>query len=135
MEYFAVSDVWMLALTAWQMLTGELPFLDVAADREASQAAAEGRARLNWDSLQDDVAPRELRALLAECCSLERGNRPTAAQVAQRAREILARMNVAAGAVASPASLRLVAQMKSRHGFAASILANRNLNCRLPSTG
>jgi serine/threonine protein kinase len=94
-EYFAASDVWMLALTAWQMLTGRLPFEDIVDHLEAAQAAAEGRARLNWDSLAEEAAPRELRALLAECCALRREERPSAAQVAQRARAIAAAMGPA----------------------------------------
>jgi serine/threonine protein kinase len=101
-QYFAASDVWMLALTAWHLITGREPFANIPDSFDAAEAAAEGRVRLEWESLADEVAPRPLRELLAQCCALEREKRPTAAQIAQRARALLDSIGRAPSEVVPP---------------------------------
>jgi serine/threonine protein kinase len=95
-DYYAASDVWMLALTAWQLLTGRLPFAEIDNHLAAAQAAASvdpaNRARLRWDTLGDDVAPAWLLELLARCCEFDRVRRPTAAEIAKKASEELAKL-------------------------------------------
>lgn len=73
------ADCWALGIAAWEVLTGGVPYADLA-NFQVAYSVVELARRLPLD----DAWPRELCALLAACWSATGDQRPTAATVAQQ---------------------------------------------------